>query len=194
MFQMSEILLFDIGNGMSSRRCVPPPFMVFLIVLPQEFFEKYTKKKCSCNFRHNIFHFQFTHLRYFIYTKSCQWFAMLSCDGNRLTHRNKICLFQYLAFVVWKLLHRFQALLKAFQSSIVNLLLYVLCFQIDQLTVYIKLYISLTDSQSAIFNCSNYVYINAYSQFHQFSIICDKVSQKFHSILILIHLIINNIW
>ena len=74
---------------------------------------------------------------------TCQWFAMLSGDGNILTCWGKIC-HECWNLVVWKVFLLFTGSIKSFkQSSIVNLLLHVPCFQIDQITVYIKLYISL---------------------------------------------------
>jgi len=56
------------------------------------------------------------------------------------------------------------------------------CFQIDQLSVYIKCVHYILFNQSAISNLL-YVYINDFSQYHQ-------LVNEFHSSLILIHLII----
>ena len=85
-----------------------------------------------------------------------------------------------------------------FTSSIkrvsVNLLLYVPCFQIDQLTVYIKLYISLTDSQKASHSqLFSTCYMYTFMIFHNitsFLSYVTKLVKHFHSSLILIHLII----
>jgi len=63
----------------------------------------------------------------------------------------------------------FTGSMKIVQSFIVNLLLYVPCFQIDQLTVQLYKVVHF-ESQSAI---SNLLYVYRYD----FSIICDKVSQ-----------------
>ena len=81
---------------------------------------------------------------------------MLSGDGNRLTLRSKICLSQCLGCMKG-VAHVYRLYKKEFQSSIVNLLLYVPCFQIYQLTVYIL---------SCIFH---YISLNLYKQQHSMS-------------------------
>jgi len=84
---MSEILLFDIfepqsGDGVSTGG-VYPSRIRWVIVLPREIFKKYTpKESISCNFIIYIFSIPFFScgLSY-----TCQWIAMHSDDGNKLT-------------------------------------------------------------------------------------------------------------
>ena len=64
--------------------------------------------------------------------------------------------------------HIYRLYEKEFQSSIVNLLLYVPSFQIDQLTVYTKVYISLA------------YYLKA-SRSQLFSLICVYTFMIFHN-------------
>jgi len=70
------------------------------------------------------------------------------------------------------------------------MLLYDHCFQIDQRTVYIKLYISFTDSLKASYSqlfstCYMYTFMT-FQNIHSFLSYVTKLVKQFHSSLVLL--------
>ena len=105
LFQMSEILLFDIFEpcyGMSTGGVYPSLYGGYKCAAPIKKMKSRPKRKHLLQLQKHFggyFHFPFTHLLHCIYL-SMICYKKLSDDGNRLTLWRKICLSQCLALVV----------------------------------------------------------------------------------------------